>query len=326
MRVLLHGNALGRVKDALQTKGLNLDLYVADPDGTIRHNGAPVPEESVQPEIIWASLDTFIGGQFATFFRVAMQQNSVKWLQTFNAGLDMPIFREMVRKRIRLTNSSAQAIAIAEFVMSQVISEWYPIGQYRAAQTAHEWRRVAFRELSQSRWLIIGYGNIGREIAKRAKAFGATIAGVKRSIRAEDFADEVAKLSDVPRLLPSADVVVLACALNDETRDLVNDDFLGRMKSGSILVNIGRGGLVIEDALVKALDKGTPAVAILDVFREEPLPASSSLWDHPKIRISAHTSPVGSGTVARGDRTFLDNLAIYARGGDMINEVDESFF
>lgn len=326
MKVLVHGNALGRVKGALQTKGLKLDLYIVDPDGTIRHSGEVVAAENVQPEVVWVSLDTFIGGQFATFFRVAMQSNSVKWLQTFNAGLDLPIFKDIVRKGIRLTNSSAQAIAIAEYVMGQVLSEWYPIGQYRSAQAAHEWKRVAFRELSQSHWLIIGYGNIGREIAQRAKGFGATVSGVKRSIRAEDFADEIAKLSDVPRLLPAADVIVLACALNDETRDLVNDAFLGRMKAGSILVNIGRGGLVVEDALVKALDRGTPSVAILDVFREEPLPASSPLWDHPKIRISGHTSAVGSGTVARGDKLFLDNLALYARGDALINEVDESFF
>lgn len=326
MKLLLHANALKRVEGALRANGLKLDLYVVDPDGTIRHNGEAVAPEQVRPEAVWASLDTFVGGQFATFFRVAMQSGSVKWLQTFNAGLDMPIFKDIVRKGIRLTNSSAQAIAIAEYVMGQVASEWYPIGQYRAAQAAHEWKRVAFRELSQSHWLVIGYGNIGREIARRAKAFGATVTGVKRSIRAEEFADEIAKLSDVPRLLPVADIVVLACALNDETRDLVDAAFLERMKAGSILVNIGRGGLVIEDALVKALDAGKPAVAILDVFREEPLPPSSPLWDHPKIRISGHTSAVGSGTVARGDQLFLDNLSLYARGDGLINEVDESFF
>ena len=93
-----------------------------------------------------------------------------------------------------------------------------------------------------------------------------------------------------------------------------------------MLVNVGRGGLVDEGALVAALDKGTPSVAILDVFREEPLPPSSALWDHPRIRISAHTSPAGSGTLARGDKLFLDNLALYARGAKLINEIDESFF
>jgi len=326
MKLLLHGGALRRVEKTLGEAKIPLDLFVADQDGTVRSNGAVVERAAVQPEVVWASLDTYIGGQFRLFFDVAMNEPSVKWVQTFNAGLDLPIFRDIVRKGIRLSNSNAQAIAIAEYVMGQVIAEWYPIADYRAAQAKHEWRRVAFRELSQSRWLIIGYGNIGREVAKRAKGFGASVVGIRRSAKADEFADEVATPKDVPRLLPSADIVVLACALNDETRDLVNAEFLDQMKTESLLVNIGRGGLVDEEALVAALDRGTPAIAILDVFRQEPLPVGSPLWDHPKIRISAHTSASGSGTVARGDKLFLDNLALYAAGRRLINEVDESFF
>ncbi len=326
MKVLLHNGALRRVESRLPALGLPLDLYVVDQDGAIRHDGAVVERADVRPEVVWASLDTFMGAQFRTFFGVAMESPGVKWVQTFNAGLDLPIFREIVRKGIRLSNSSAQGVAIAEYVMGQVIAEWYPITQYRAAQAAHEWRRVGFRELSQSRWLIIGYGHIGREVARRAKAFGAHIAGVRRSKETDQFADEMRRLADVPRLLPEADVVVLACALNDETRDLVGPAFLDGMKDSSILVNIGRGGLVDEAALVAALDRGKPAVAVLDVFREEPLPATSPLWDHLKVRISGHTSATGSGTIARGDQLFLDNLALYARGERLSTEVDDSFF
>jgi len=326
MKLLLHGGALRRVERALRESGAKLELFVVGTDGTVRLDGAVVERAAVQPEVVWASLDTYMGGQFRLFFEVAMSEPSVKWVQTFNAGLDLPIFREIVRIGVRLSNSSAQAVAIAEYVMGQVLAEWYPIAQYRAAQAAHEWRRVAFRELSQSHWLIIGYGNIGREVAQRAKAFGATVTGVRRSAKPDSFADEVVTLADVPRLLPAADVVVLACALNDETRDMVDASFLERMKADSLLVNIGRGGLVDEQALVAALDRGKPSVAILDVFREEPLPAASPLWDHPKVRVSAHTSATGSGTVARGDKLFLDNLALYAAGKRLINEVDESFF
>ena len=326
MKLMLHSGALLRVESKLRDLNVPLELYVVDQDGAIRLDGNVVDQSAVRPEIVWASLDTYSGGQFRPFFGVAMENPGVKWVQTFNAGLDLPIFREIVRKGIRLSNSSAQAVAIAEFVMGQVLSEWYPTAQYRTAQTAHEWRRIGFRELSQSSWLIVGYGNIGREIARRVKAFGAHVAGIRRSPKADEFADETCTLAELARLLPAADVVVLACALNDETRDLAGPAFFERMKSSAMLVNIGRGGLVDESALVAALDKGTPSVAILDVFREEPLPASSVLWDRPKIRISAHTSPAGSGTLARGDKLFLDNLALYARGAKLINEIDESFF
>ena len=326
MKLLLHSGALRRVEPALHSLGLKLELYVVDPDGTIHLDGNTVARADVKPEAVWASLDTYSGGVFATFFDVGLNEPSVRWLQTFNAGLDLPIFKDIVRKGVRLTNSSAQAVAMAEYVMGQVFSNWYPIAQYRAAQDAKAWKRAGFRELSQSHWLIIGYGNIGREVARRVKPFGAKVSGIRRSVKPDEFADEMGKLADVARLLPSADVVVLTTALNDETRDMVDAAFLKRMKADSILVNVGRGGLVDETALVAALDGGVPSIAILDVFREEPLPASSPLWAHPKVRITAHTSAAGSGTVARGDKLFLDNLALYARGEKLINEIDESFF
>jgi len=325
MKLMLHANALRRVESRLRDSGLALELYIVE-EGTIRRNGAAVEQGAARPEVVWASLDTYPRAQFRPFFGAALETPGVKWLQTFNAGLDLPIFRDIVRKGVRLTNSSAQAVAIAEYVMGQVLSEWYPTAQYRTAQAAHEWRQIGFRELSQSRWLIVGYGHIGREIARRAKGFGAHVAGVRRSPKADDFADEVTALADLPRLLQEADVVVLACALNETTRDLVGANFLRQMKAGSYLVNIGRGGLIEEDALVAALDAGRPSLAILDVFREEPLPKTSALWDHPKIRVSAHTSAAGSGTVARGDALFLDNLSRYARGERLLNEIEESFF
>ncbi|MCE9521864.1 MAG: D-2-hydroxyacid dehydrogenase [Alphaproteobacteria bacterium] len=326
MKILLHAGALRRVEPALRSLGLALELYVVDAEGGISLDGVAVERAQVRPEVVWASLDTYSGNQVGLFFQVALTEPSVKWVQTFNAGLDSPVFKGIVDKGIRLSNSSAQAVAMAEYVMGQVLGAWYPHDAYRAAQAAREWRRVGFRELSQSHWLIIGYGNIGREVAQRAKAFGATVTGVRRSSTSDAFADEMAKLADVPRLLPHADVVVLSCALNDETRDLVGSAFLERMKPKSLLVNVGRGGLIDEAALIAALDRGTPGIAVLDVFREEPLPASSPLWLHPQVRVTAHTSAAGSGTVARGDKTFLDNLAIYARGGKLINEIDESFF
>jgi phosphoglycerate dehydrogenase-like enzyme len=326
MKLMLHSNALQRVDDRLRGLNIPLELYVVDADGVIRLDGSVVEQAAVRAEAVWASLDTFPGARFRPFFGVAMENPGVKWVQTFNAGLDLPIFRDIVRRGVRLTNSSAQAVAMAEFVMGQVFAEWYPTAQYRAAQAAHEWRRIGFREISQSHWLIVGYGNIGREIARRAKAFGAHVAGVRRSPKPDEFADEVCGQGELARLLPSADVVVLACSLTEATRDMAGVDFFGRMKPGAMLVNVGRGGLVDEGALVAALDAGTPSVAILDVFREEPLPAASALWDHPKIRISAHTSASGGGTLARGDTLFLDNLALYARGAKLINEVDESFF
>jgi len=138
----------------------------------------------------------------------------------------------------------------------------------------------------------------------------------------ELLVDRVAPIADLPSLLPEADVVVLACSLNASTRDLANEAFFKAMKPGSILVNIARGGVVVDEALLAALDRKAPAVAILDVFHQEPLPATSPYWAHPQVRVTAHTSAAGSGTVPRGDKLFLSNLKRYAAGEPLLNEVD----
>ena len=138
------------------------------------------------------------------------------------------------------------------------------------------------------------------------------------------LADRTLALKDLPGVLPDADVVVLAPALNDQTRGMCDEAFFKAMKPGSILINIGRGGLVDEDALRAGLDRDQPAHAVLDVFQTEPLPADSWFWDHPKVRVSAHTSNSGDGNAARGDELFLENLRRYLAKEPLLNEAHPS--
>jgi phosphoglycerate dehydrogenase-like enzyme len=143
---------------------------------------------------------------------------------------------------------------------------------------------------------------------------------VRRQSDDRGLADAVIPLADITRVLPQTDVVVLACALNDQTRYLANDAFFGALKKGAILINIGRGALVDAEALKRGLDRDQPGHAVLDVFEQEPLPVDNWMWSHPKIRISAHTSPFGSGTPRRGDELFLENLKRYLKGEALLNE------
>jgi phosphoglycerate dehydrogenase-like enzyme len=158
-------------------------------------------------------------------------------------------------------------------------------------------------------------------VAVRARAFGAKITGVRRNPDPHPVADRIASLADLPELLPEADVVVLACPLTPETKNLVDADFLGRMKPGSVLVNVGRGGLVDEPALLTALDRGVPDHAVLDVFVTEPLPADSPFWSHPRVALSPHASGATDGQSARNDALFLENLGRYVRGEPLISEI-----
>jgi phosphoglycerate dehydrogenase-like enzyme len=173
-----------------------------------------------------------------------------------------------------------------------------------------------------SRWLIIGFGAIGQETARRARAFGAHITGVRRSRGSHELADAMIGPEDVAAHLPRADVVVLSLPLSKQTENMIDAKFLGAMKADGVLVNVGRGGLVDEDALLKALDAGRPEFAILDVFRAEPLPEDSPFWKQPRVALSAHSSAIGRGLSARADELFLENLTRFAAGKPLLNETD----
>lgn len=321
MKLLINRTALGRVQAELAVYGPRLEILAVDPNG-IWHGNEKVEPQAASPETVWLSFDAYAEKTLPVFFQAALSSNSTKWVQTFNAGLDLPIFKTIMEKGIRLSNSDAQAVPIAEYVMGYALSELLPIAKHREAQAAKTWRMAPFREISQTNWLIVGYGHIGMEIARRAKAFGAHVTGVKRNAGAQEFADKMVTNAELLRALPNADVVVLACSLNDSTRDLANEAFFRAMKPGSLLINIARGGVVVDEALMAALDRDAPAVAVLDVFREEPLPAASPYWTHPKVRVTAHTSATGGGIMGRGDKLFLGNLKRYLAGERLINEVD----
>lgn len=316
MQALLLRSAYDKISGRLSAVAPDLEVVILEPDRSLTLRGAAFDPADLTAEIYWLTLEAF-GGTGAGYFPTLTASPHARWVQTVFAGLDNPVFKPL--QRLTVTNSSAQAPAIAEYVAIHALSLLHPIAEQARHQADHAWTPVPFREVAQTRWLIVGFGNIGREIALRAKAFGAAVEAVRRSLDTGDLADTVCTLADLPRRLPEADVVVLACALNEETRDLADAAFFAAMKPGSILVNIGRGGLLDEDALRTALDQDRPAHAVLDVFRTEPLAADSWMWDHPKVRVTPHASNRGELTGARGETLFLENLARYLRGEPLLN-------
>jgi phosphoglycerate dehydrogenase-like enzyme len=321
MRIFASAASAGRVEKALAGH----ELILVDGKGAVTAGGKTVAAKDIKPDVVWATFDSLMGGHLNLFFDVTLG-GGVKWMHTQQTGLDSPRYREVVAKGVKLTNSHAQAPAIAEFVLANVLAETWPIAASRAAQAAGEWKRMPFRELAGTHWLIIGLGEIGREIARRAKAFGVTVTGLNRNGRADPAADATGTLADLPKLLPTTDVVVLAAARTAATSDLVDAKFVAAMKPGSILVNIARGELVVDEALIAGLDKGAPGLAILDAFREEPLPKSHPFWKHPKVRLSSHTSSSGNGTLGRADNFFLENLRRFEKGEPLLSPVHADSF
>jgi phosphoglycerate dehydrogenase-like enzyme len=324
VQLLLAKSAFDRIAPRLKAAAPDLDVVtIAAPD-TFERNGQTVTADQVDPDLMWVSADGMRAGLLPTYFGAALKGTKTKWAQLFVAGLDNPAFKQLMAKGIRLSKSSAQSVAIAEYVTGHAFSLIVPIDAQRAAQSKKEWKPTQYREISQTRWTLVGFGAIGGEIAKRVKPFGAHLTVVRRQTDNRGLADAVVQQGDLTKVLPQSDVVVLACALNDETRHLANDAFFNAMKKDAILINIGRGGLVDSEALRRGLDRDQPGKAVLDVFDKEPLPADDWMWDHPKIRVSAHTSHFGMGTMGRGDDLFLENLRRYLAGEKLLNEATKA--
>jgi phosphoglycerate dehydrogenase-like enzyme len=324
MQAVMTEAAHGRIAGRLAALAPDLDVLLVTGQNLFLRGEEAVPPEAVDPDIIWCSLDAYPGPYLGTLFRTAVHAPRKPWMQAFNAGLDNPVFKAIMANGVRITKSSAQSVPIAEYVLAHAISLIVPLGPQAEAQAAKTWTRTPYREVSQSRWTLVGFGPIGRAIAVRAKAFGAHVTVVRRSVKDDPAVDAVVTMAALPDLLPEIDVIVLACPLNDETQGMANAAFFKALKPGAILINIGRGGLVDEDALRVGLSTQQPGHAVLDVFQTEPLPDDSWLWSHPQVRVSAHTSNSGGGTLQRGDELFLANLKHFLAGEPLINEAHPS--
>lgn len=254
---------------------------------------------------------------------------NVRWLHTASAGVDhvlTPPVRAAAH-RLTITDSGpAFEIAIAEFVLAWMLMVTRGLPGLLENQRERLWRPVPQDELWGKTVGIVGLGPIGRGVAARAKAFGMTTLGLRRSTSGTLVAnvDEVLTGSDgLHRLLAESDFVILAAALTGETRHLLGADELARLKPTAWLVNIARGALVDENALMDALRGGSLAGACLDVFASEPLPAESPLWDLPNVYVAPHNATGWTrGLRERQKRLFLDNLAKFAQGLPLEGVVD----
>ena len=322
VRILAYEPSFRRIAGQVAEAVKGHDVLLMAPDGVITLNGAPVEPDAAEVEVGWATADVFFGTAARQYFAALLKSNALKWVQSSAAGYDSPVFGMIVSKGAQLTTNHSQAIGMSEYVLATVLDHFQRGPERRIEQAAARWTPLPYREVAGSHWLIVGFGAIGQETARRAKAFGAIITGVRRQAGDQPLADAMATPDALPGLLPRADVVVLSLPLNAHTANMVDAKFLGAMKPGSVLVNVGRGGLVDEPALLAALDAGKPEHAILDVFVTEPLPAESPFWSHPRVTATPHASPTGSGLQARTDALFVDNLTRYLAGEALINAVE----
>lgn len=232
---------------------------------------------------------------------------NLRLIQLTCAGIDHIPLDYIRRHGIELHNAAGvYSVPMAEFVICGILQFYKQSRFFTANQERHKWEKLRnLPELSGKKVCILGCGEVGREIAKRLKAFGCRIAGVNRTVRElPDFEEmmPLCKLSEAA----DCDIFVCCIALTEETRGMVNKEIFDRLRDGAVFVNVARGAVVNEADLIAWLQSGGRAV--LDVFEEEPLSEKSPLWDMENVIITPHNSFVGEGNRARLWETVKENL------------------
>ncbi len=256
-----------------------------------------------------------------TFMSVALQAPHLRWLHTMSAGVDHPVFSTMVERGVRVTTSSgSSASPIAGTVMMYLLALSRDLPGQLRAQASHEWDWQRWSELAGQRIAVLGYGPIGQEVVRLATAFGMRPTIVRREARGDEPVP-VRPLSELLDVAASTDALVVALPLTDDTRGLIDAGVLRALPSHAYFVNVGRGELVDQGALVDALNNGDIAGAGIDVTDPEPLPADDPLWDARNLILTPHNSGSSDGTGRRADEAFLANLARWTAGDPLANEV-----
>ncbi len=234
---------------------------------------------------------------------------SLRYIQLTSAGFDRVPMDYVQAHGIAIHNArGVYSIPMAEFAISGVLQLYKQSRFFYENQKKSVWEKYrGVLELFGKTVCIVGCGNVGTECAKRFQAFGCNVIGVDLYPREDNAYEKIYSLSSLDDALLQSDVVVLTLPLTEETRHMMNEQRFAKMKDGSVLVNIARGAVVDEQALLKALNEKLLG-AVLDVFEEEPLSADNPLWKKANVIVTPHNSFVGDGNGDRMYQVILENL------------------
>jgi phosphoglycerate dehydrogenase-like enzyme len=256
----------------------------------------------------------------------------LRWIQLPAAGVSHVIYPELVHSRVVITNARGiRAHAIAEYVIGVAIALSRRLAVAIIAQTRHEWAQDAIesdagvRTLRGRRLAVIGFGAVGSAVGQLAAAFGFSVSAVRR--RSQQAIPEGIEVYDLGRLddvLRESDVVVLAVPLTPATHMLISDREIAVMKRGAYIINVGRGEILDESALLRGLQSGQIGGAAMDVFAREPLDARSPVWDLPNVIVTPHVAGAIEDYWQLLRELFAENLRRFESGRELLNVVDKS--
>jgi len=299
--------------------------YVAD------HHGVPLTLDEEQ-KARWSALlkraDILFDFDRADAANMPVNAPKLRWVQATSSGIGEYLRRTGLDKSdIAFTTASGvHARPLAEFTMLGLLYFFRDVPYLNAEKAQHRFQRYTARGLEGARVLVVGLGSLGAAVAADCARFGLEVWGTRRrsGMEAPEGVSRLVDQREIRSVLPEVDALVLACPLTDETRRLIDTAEIRALKPGAVVINISRGQVVNEAAMIDALSSGHLRGAALDVFEVEPLPKESPLWDLPNVLISPHSASTVEAENRRIIDIFLDNLGRFSRREPLVNLYDRT--
>jgi phosphoglycerate dehydrogenase-like enzyme len=301
-------------------KAVDPSIKVTDASALVEGDLRGDAEAKKKMDGLLAEADIVVG--FARAQNLRKRAPNLKWVQLMSAGADAITKTDVWQSDITITGvSGIHATPISEYVLGMMLMFTKQASNYFRMKQTHQAQRFTPGLMRGQTVGIIALGHIGREVARLAKAFGMKVLAVDemRGTRPARNVDEMIPISNLQRLFSESDFVVSCVPLTPKTTRMIGEKQLRAMKNSAHLINISRGGIVDEDALIKALDEKWIAGAGLDVTVVEPLPPNSRLWDFDNVYITPHISGAQEDYLVLGTALFCENLKRYLKGKKLMN-------
>jgi phosphoglycerate dehydrogenase-like enzyme len=249
----------------------------------------------------------------------------VRWVHSMWAGVEKVLFPELIDSPAVLTNGRGVfKDGLAEFTIGSILFFAKDFRRLIRNQEAGRWEQFDVAEVRKQTLGVVGYGEIGRESARLARALGMQVFAVRRSATSPDpYVDRMFPPTELRQMLSLCDYVLVAAPLTEETRGMIDDAELAVMKPSAVIMNVGRGPVIVESALIAALEEGRLKGAALDVFDTEPLPAGHPFYRMPNVLLSPHAADHTFGWNDLGMLKFIDNFERFRQGQPLENIVDK---
>jgi len=274
----------------------------------------------ISREVTGTSTKHEVHAELQACYDLMLANTALQWVHIHSAGADRPVYQALQQRGVQITTSSgANARVVAAMALAGLLALNKRFPMLWAQQQQREWVPLLGagrmpRDLPGQTATIVGWGPIGQALGQLLQALGLNVVAVRTQSAAPHKGIDMVRFEDLPAVLPRTDWLILACPLTATTHALVNATVLRALPQGAHLINVARGEVVVQSALIEVLQSGHLGGAFLDVFEHEPLPTNSPLWTLPNVMVTPHAAGHSDGNAGRVNGMFLDNLTRWLSG------------